>query len=225
MKKQDINPILKLFFPVVDCIADIFGSNCEVVLHDISNLEHSIIRIKNGHVTGRKVGDPMTDVGLQMIKQADKGLTILGNYNPKTKTGRLLKSNAINIRDLNNKLIGILCINLDVSNLVRIDQEIQNFYKAKSKKKARVKEEDFGPDIWSMIQKIIEKIIKEKGKPVHNLTREDRLEIIKEIDKKGIFLVKGGILQVSKALGISSPTIYKYLEEIRFSLNEMRAKK
>ena len=159
MKKQDINPILKLFFPVVDCIADIFGSNCEVVLHDISNLEHSIIRIKNGHVTGRKVGDPMTDVGLQMIKQADKGLTILGNYNPKTKTGRLLKSNAINIRDLNNKLIGILCINLDVSNLVRIDQEIQNFYKAKSKKKARVKEEDFGTDIWSMIQKIIEKII------------------------------------------------------------------
>jgi len=220
MEEQNINPTLKLFFPLVDCIADLFGSNCEVVLHDISDVEHSIVKISNGHITGRKIGNPMTDVGLEMIKKADKGLTLLGNYNPKTKTGKLLKSNAINIRDLNNKLVGILCINLDVSNLAQIDQEIQDFYKAEDKKQAKVEEEYFGTDVWSIIQEIIEKIINEKGKPVHNLAKEDRLEIIKELDKKGIFLIKGAILQVSKSLGISSPTIYKYLEETRFASNE-----
>jgi predicted transcriptional regulator YheO len=110
-ERQKINPILKLFFPLVDCIADLFGSNCEVVLHDVSGVEKSIIKIRNGHVTGRKLGNPMTDVGLEMIKKANEGLVLLGNYNPRTETGKLLKSNAINIKDPNNKLIGILCIN------------------------------------------------------------------------------------------------------------------
>lgn len=214
MKSKKIDPCLTLFFPMVDCIADLFGSDCEVVLHDISDLENSIIKIRNGHVTGRKVGDSMTDVGLEMIKKANGGLTVLGNYNPRTMSEKLLKSNAINIRNLKDEVIGILCINLDVSNLSKIGQAINNFCKSEDNKEE--KEEDFGSDIWSIIDEIINKIVNKKGKRIHNLTKEDRIKIINELDKKGIFLIKGAIFQVSKALGISSPTIYKYLEEIRF---------
>lgn len=47
-------PLLRAFFPVVDCLADLFGPDCEVVLHDVSRPEDSIIKIRNGHVTGRK---------------------------------------------------------------------------------------------------------------------------------------------------------------------------
>ena len=74
MKTQgpNLHPLLKAFCPVVDCIADLFGSNCEVVLHDITQPEKSIVKIRNGHVTGRKVGDPLTDLGLKMIKDAEK---------------------------------------------------------------------------------------------------------------------------------------------------------
>ncbi len=215
MKSKKIDPCLTLFFPMVDCIADLFGSDCEVVLHDISDLENSIIKIRNGHVTGRKVGDSMTDVGLEMIKKANGGLTVLGNYNPRTMSEKLLKSNAINIRNLKDEVIGILCINLDVSNLSKIGQAINNFCKSEDNKEE--KEEDFGSDIWSIIDEIINKIVNKKGKRIHNLTKEDRIKIINELDKKGIFLIKGAIFQVSKALGISSPTIYKYLEEIRFN--------
>jgi predicted transcriptional regulator YheO len=44
---------------VVDGIARTFGSRCEMVLHDIRNLinlDHSIVKIANGHVAGRTVG-------------------------------------------------------------------------------------------------------------------------------------------------------------------------
>ena len=38
-------------------IAEEFGSDCEVAIHDLkAGYEHSIIAIENGHVTGRKVG-------------------------------------------------------------------------------------------------------------------------------------------------------------------------
>ena len=40
-------------------LADQFGPNCEVVIHDLSDnyKENSIVAIENGHVTNRKVGD------------------------------------------------------------------------------------------------------------------------------------------------------------------------
>jgi predicted transcriptional regulator YheO len=103
--------------------------------------------------------------------------------------------------------------------------KLQVFCNTEEKKEGKVEEEYFGTDVWSIIQDIIGKIINDKGKPVHNLTKENRLEIIKELEKKGIFLIKGAILQVSKSLGISSPTVYKYLEEIRFASNEKQLKK
>lgn len=37
-----------------------FGDNCEVVVHDWSKpVDSTIVIIENGHVTGRKVGDPV----------------------------------------------------------------------------------------------------------------------------------------------------------------------
>ena len=40
-------------------IAQQFGSNCEVVVHDLdsNDVEHSIVAIENGHVSGSRVGD------------------------------------------------------------------------------------------------------------------------------------------------------------------------
>ena len=36
--------------------------DCEFVIHDLSNLERSIVFIGNGHISGRQVGDSATDL-------------------------------------------------------------------------------------------------------------------------------------------------------------------
>ncbi len=218
--ERKTNPVLKCFEPMVDCIADLFGSNCEVVLHDISDLDNSIIKIRNGHVTGRKPGDSMTDVGLEMIEQAKNGRANFGIYSPRTKTGKVLISNAINIFSPKGKHVGILCINLDVSEFVQLQKKIQNFCGVAGRRDQNVREEHFESNIRSIVQESIDNMIKEKGISVHNLTKRDRLEIIDELNKKGFFFIRGAVRQVSKSLGISSPTLYKYLEEIRFPLKE-----
>ena len=41
--------------PYADYIADINGESCEVILHDISDVRHSIIYVRNGYITGRKL--------------------------------------------------------------------------------------------------------------------------------------------------------------------------
>ena len=51
---ENLIPILKR---VSKAIAEQFGSNCEVVIHDLTKgLDKSIVSIENGHVTGREVG-------------------------------------------------------------------------------------------------------------------------------------------------------------------------
>jgi len=43
-----------------------FGKKCEVILHDFIIPKHSIVEIGNGHVTGRKIGNPITDFALSI---------------------------------------------------------------------------------------------------------------------------------------------------------------
>ena len=49
---------------LADGVAAQFGSNCEVVIHEVnsSRMDHSIVYIVNGHVTGRKIGDGASQV-------------------------------------------------------------------------------------------------------------------------------------------------------------------
>lgn len=58
-------------------IAAQFGSNCEVVVHELSEQSayHSIVAIENGHVTGRKIGDGPSHVVL--VRWASPGTTPL----------------------------------------------------------------------------------------------------------------------------------------------------
>lgn len=50
--------LLDLLEQIAKAIAAQFGSNCEVVIHELSGKSaySSIVAIENGHVTGRKVG-------------------------------------------------------------------------------------------------------------------------------------------------------------------------
>ena len=63
-KSKKVHPIIISLIPIVKTIAQTFGRNCEIVLYDLSGLQHSIIAIENGHVAGRKIGDPITDFSL-----------------------------------------------------------------------------------------------------------------------------------------------------------------
>ena len=52
MKKS----LIEFYTRLAHGLAVQFGSNCEVVVHDLQgkDIEHSIIAIENGHVTGRR---------------------------------------------------------------------------------------------------------------------------------------------------------------------------
>ena len=114
-----IRPLIRHFLPLVDLLAELFGPNCEVVLHDFSLPRGTIVKIRNGHLSGRRVGGPITDFGLQMIRKLreDPQAAILQlNYLSRGYDGRELKSASMIIRD-KGRNVGALCINLDLAPL------------------------------------------------------------------------------------------------------------
>ena len=52
-----MKPILAPYVPIADLVAKTFGEDVEVVLHDLSDPQHSVVYVANNKVTGRQVGE------------------------------------------------------------------------------------------------------------------------------------------------------------------------
>ena len=116
----------QLFSEICECIAREFGSDCEVVLHDLTRpYDNTIVAIWNGHVTGRQIGGGGTDAGLAILRGTTKPMDQYCYIN-KTKDGRTLRTTSKYILDKDGNLAGSLCINLDITKLLAGQAAITN---------------------------------------------------------------------------------------------------
>jgi len=97
---------------VMKAIAELLGPASEVVLHDMSDPDSSIVTIE-GNVTGRCVGGPLTDSGLRCLRNADKGRVY--SCTTVAEGGRVIKSAFVFLSDDHGDIFGGLCINLDIT--------------------------------------------------------------------------------------------------------------
>jgi len=209
-----MNSIIKNLIPVIQTISLTFGKNCEVVLHDLSGPFHSIISIENGHVTGRKVGDPITDFILAAWRQGGFGNEKENksiNYKTKTKDGRILKSSSVFIKN-NDKIIGCICINIDITLPLIFEKKLNEFCNIVELNNG---ESETFTSIDIILENIIDKAIEEVNKPVSLMHKEDKIRVVEIVDQKGIFMIKGAIDLIASKLNISRYTIYNYLDEIK----------
>jgi len=184
---------------IVNCIADLLGPKAEVVLHDVSCPDHSVIMIRNGHVTGRTTGAPLTDLGFYMLRESEDRIETLGIYRSKTDDGKVLQCNAANLRDARGKIEAILCINIDIT--------------GESAKEHNQKVPIPAEHYQTNIDQVIETMISEASRTVNgSLTRDLRFEVVSEMDARGVFLARGSVRKVASALQIAAPTIYKYIQ-------------
>jgi predicted transcriptional regulator YheO len=207
--------ILDSYIPLVDFIASVSGKNCEVVLHDLRKLDHSIIAIQNNHITGRKTGDTITDFALDIIhNEKHKSKNYICNYAGKTGNGRKsVRASTYFIRDEDNNLIGMLCTNVDVTALSNARKYLDDLIMIKEN--AEMKEqENFSLNINEHVNSIISKTISEFGSEPLRMTMEEKKDIVKLLESEGVFQLKGVVGEVAKFLEVSDQTVYRYLKEL-----------
>lgn len=208
-KNQDI---LTHYIKVGEVVAEMFSPYLEVIVHDLTNPNQSIIAIFNSHITGRKIGDGTSDIGYKKLSNElpDK----IVNYSNKSPSGVELKSSSLTIRNDNNKIIGSMGFNFDLSHFVNIREFIDLFSKSVEMEELPKKEEFFMWSIKTEIQQALNKYLMMNKLQSKVLTRDDKLKVISYMKNKGYISKKGAKTIISELLAISRPTLYKYLKEI-----------
>jgi len=204
---------------IARAIARTIGPRCEVVLHDYREWDRSgstIVWIENGHVTGRRVGGPTTNLGLEAMR-AGYASADRFNYLSRAKDGRTLRSTSIYFQNRSGKLIGSLCINVDVDAFVTARAALDALLGVEAEPAGDDETETFGTDIGEVLDAQIQAALSRTGKPLPSLSREDRVAVVRHLDEKGAFLVKRAADRIARSLGISRVTVYAYLEEARAS--------
>lgn len=192
-------------------IAAQFGKNCEVVLHDYEkDYDSTIVQIENGHVTKRSVGECGTNLGLEVLRgTVENGDQY--NYITQTSDGKILHSTSIYIRNDEGKAIGALCINWDVTDFYAFRQTLLDAVGFDSG--SREIREVITNDVSDLLDTLIQDSLRYVGKPVANMSKEDKIKGLKYLDSKGAFLIKKAGDRVTKFYDISKYTLYNYLEQ------------
>ena len=192
-------------------VAAQFGSNCEVVVHEISERStmHSICAIENGHVSGRKLGDGPSQVVLEQLGRLDTCPDDHFCYLTRTPDGKLLKSSSIYIRDEDGKVAAIFCINFDISTLSMAEQAINSLTSS-------TQEEELPAQIPHNVNDLLDDLIERSdrliGKPAAMMSKDEKVRAVRFLNEHGALLITKSGDKIAKHFGISKYTLYSYLD-------------
>ncbi len=215
--RKRLPPILEGIRQILPGLAKTFGPGCEFVLHDFTDVRHSLVAIE-GNVTNRSLGGPLTDLVLQIISR-DKNPRDLLNYQSHTHDGRILRSSTLFLRDTKGKLIGCLCVNRDLSNWIVARELINEFCETQPLEGESLagEGETFVQDVEELLMGTINEVIALEKKPVKYMDKTDKIRVVNALHARGIFLIRGSVEAVARALHVSRYTIYNYLDQGRLS--------
>ena len=170
----------RLLESVMKLIAAQFGPDCEVVLHDWSKeYESTIVAIENGHVSGRKVGDGGSNLGLEVMRGTTDGSNQL-NYITQTQDGRMLRSSSLYLTDENGKKVGALCINLDVTDYIMMQHRLSGvtLFPCVRPGEQEVSREFFTNDVNELLDYLIKEGTEQIGKAPEEMTKEEKKQMM-----------------------------------------------
>lgn len=206
--EKSLNQILNL-------LEQQFGNRCEVVLHDLTRpYESTIVDIRNGHITGRHIGDCGSNLGLEVIrgtvKDGDKF-----NYFTNTRDGKILRSSSIYLRDQKGEIRYALCVNVDITESIRFENYLRENNRYDITGESSQSEEIFVDNVHDLLDDLLQKGIHDVGKQPSEMNKENKMQLLEFLDQKGAFLISKSGEKICEVLNISKYTFYSYLDTIR----------
>lgn len=202
------------YFRLAKAIAQQFGPNCEVVVHDLesNDPESSIVAIENGHVSGRQIGDGPSHVVLDALRGDRSNLRDHLAYLTKTKDGKILKSSTIYIRDDFGVARGIFSINYDITLMLSMEQTLRSFTATNLPEPEPAA---ISRNVSDLLDELIARSVEVVGKPAALMSKEEKIRAIQFLNDSGAFLITKSGDKVCKFFGISKYTLYSYIDEAK----------
>lgn len=218
--------LMEHYEKLVHFLGNVLSPNCEIALLDLRDNKNCITAIANGHISGRAVGAPITNLALQVIStNAWKETDSKCNYLGLTKNNNHLRSSSYFIKD-NNKLIGMLCINIDVTPYEQLSKSIlqlacSNYTESPLQliDSLNLNHEKFTNTLSDTIDTVFKENIDLSIIPTRRLTQDEKIAMVGKLYENGVFHIKGAVANVAERLHCSEATIYRYLNKITKEYN------
>jgi predicted transcriptional regulator YheO len=214
--------VINALRPIVPMLAAMAGPHLEVVLHDVGKPENSVIAIANGHISGRGVGSsvlegPLNDKGFEAatkLKSSQGAVhSLVEDYVTVTACGRQLKSASAIFRDASGTPFATLCLNADISGFQIAHGWLERMLKPVTQ--AMEPAVSSAAEMDTLMREIIEAAVPMPGGAATSMKRENKIRAVGEMQRRGLFIVKGGVERAAAALGVSRFTIYNYMARIK----------
>ena len=203
--------ILDSYKTTMDGLANFFGDSFEFVLHDVTDNDHSIIKIINGHHSKRKAGAPIRGHGQSMLNRIlkEKNPRPYLSYSAKNKFGKPVRSLTTIIFGARKNPIGLLCINIYLDSLIN-----SFFLSLPLEPHPDSITENYTGDSHELISLELEKakleVLDDKTIPLHLQNKE----IVTTLYHQGIFSFKNAVKLVAKNLNISKNAVYFHIRTL-----------
>ncbi len=205
--------LLDILKRLAEGIVAVAGPHCEVVVHDFSDLEHSVVVVA-GDVTGRKPGAPVPDLSFT-AEEVNCDTPDQLNYH--TQIGsRTLQSSTIWIRDPDSTPIGAVCINVDYSELLQVRDLLEKLTIPIRDSSDLIVSDTFAKDIDDLIELSVANFLHQEGIPsVETMRHEDKLSLIQMVEERGLFQIRGAVNRLADLLNVSRASIYNYRSSLK----------
>lgn len=214
--------VMEALRPIVNMLGTIVGPNIEVVLHDLSQPDSSVVAIANASVSQRAIGSapidgPTYDKSYGVTQRAlaqpgEAGHSILQDYATMTAAGQELRSSTVVFRDAGGTPYATLCLNADLSLFHTAHAWLERLLQPKTGDAPAVPQQ---PEMDTLMKEIISDAVRTFNKPVGAMTKQEKIHAVREMMQRGLFMVRGGVEHAATALQVSRFTIYNYQEELR----------
>ena len=193
-------------------------NNTEIVLFSLDNINSSILAIYGGHISERKVGDPLTNFAISKLKDKGKdGPPYYLNYVGVSKDGTPLRSSSFFILDKLGNPRGVLTISSDVTKYQKAAELLSQLAFLPNMETANSEPADierFQSTPKDLILDIIFDVTKSRDIDTRRLTPDEKIEVVRRLNVENFFLMKGAVSQIASVLDSSDATIYRYLSKI-----------
>ena len=216
---KSLEPYAKL----VNFLRAALGDNCEIALHDLTSKDQEIVAISNNPISGREVGAKLSNLSLHYLEEKQYlNHDFVMNYKTVGNDGKLMRAATYFIKEEGREMpVGMLCINVNISDLEYLTSTIKKILGIKEEKDIEFKMDNPVEILSSPLDEMIDMYIKEclekMGFPSYFLAErlnvDEKIKVVKYLQEKGTFKVKGAIVLVAEKLAVSEPTVYRYLKK------------
>lgn len=205
------NEMLQVYVNLVPFLSEVLGTGTEIVVHDVSCPEHSLIAIGN-NISGRQIGNPLTDLAKDIYERSAYSDTdYLTNYDGYSK-GRNFLSSTYYIKN-KGKLIGLLCINKDMSSVNELNgafHALLEKFNLLAPSNSEIQEELENP-VTDIMRTRIADTISQSGVAPSRMSRAEKIRVVHQLNDNGVMLLRGAVAEIAKQLQVSIPSVYRYL--------------